>query len=68
MLVGKKIMEKGEFKETTKQSFNACGKENLELDPWYDGHSTSISTCKVWGAKTEVQVSKREFRIHIHLD
>ena len=33
MLVGKNIMEKGEFKETTKQSFNACGKENLELDP-----------------------------------
>ena len=40
-------MEKGEFKETTKQSFNACGKENLELDPWYDGYSRSINACGV---------------------
>ena len=68
MLVGKKIMEKGEFKETAKQSFNACGKENLELDPWYDGHSISISACGVWGVKAEVQVSRRKLRIHIYLD
>ena len=47
MLVGKNIMEKGEYKETAKQSFNACGKENLELDPWYNGHSTSINACGV---------------------
>ena len=61
-------MEKGEFKETTKQSFNACRKENLELDPWYDGYSRSINACGVWGVKIEVHVSRREFRIHIHLD
>ena len=68
MLVGKNIMEKGEYKETAKQSFNACGKENLELDPWYNGHSTSINAYGVWGVKAEIQVSRRELHTHIHLD
>ena len=36
--------------------------------PWCDGHSTSISTCEVWGARAGVQVSKREFHTHIHLN
>ena len=35
---------------------------------WCDGHSTSISTCTVWGARARVQVSKRELHTHIHLD
>ena len=67
-MLEKKIMEKGEFKETTKQSFNACGKENLELDPWCDGHSTSINAYGVWGVKVEIQVSRRELHTYIHLD
>ena len=36
--------------------------------PWCDGHSISINTCGVWGARARVQVSKREFHTHIHLD
>ena len=36
MLVGKKKnYGEGEFKETAKQSFNACGKENLELEVYF---------------------------------
>ena len=35
---------------------------------WCDDHSTSISVCRVWGARTRVQVSKRELYTHIHLD
>ena len=35
---------------------------------WCDGHSTSISACGVWEARTRVQVSRREFHIHIYLD
>ena len=35
---------------------------------WYDGHSTSISTCGVWGVRVKFQVSKRKFHIHIYLD
>ena len=36
--------------------------------PWCGGHFTSINACKVWGVRVEVQVSRREFHIHIHLD
>ena len=35
---------------------------------WCDGHSTNISACGVWEARTRVQVSKRELHIHIYLD
>ena len=35
---------------------------------WRGDHSTSISAYKVWGARTEIQISKREFHTHIHLD
>ena len=35
---------------------------------WYDSHSTSINTCELLGAKTEVQVSKKELHTHLHLD
>ena len=27
---------------------------------WCDGHFTGTYTCEVWGARTEVQVSRRE--------
>ena len=32
------------------------------------GHSTSISACGVWGIRVGIQVSRREFHTHIHLD
>ena len=35
---------------------------------WCDGHSTSISAYGVWEVRIGVQVSKREFHTHIHLD
>ena len=35
---------------------------------WCDGHSISISACRVWRVKAEVQVFKREIYTHIHLD
>ena len=36
--------------------------------PQYGGHFTSISTYGVWGERAEVQVFRREFYTHIHLD
>ena len=36
--------------------------------PWCDGHCISISACGVWEVRAGVQVFKREFHIHIHLD
>ena len=36
--------------------------------PWCDGYSTGISACGVWGARARVQISRREFHTHIHLD
>ena len=36
--------------------------------PWCDNHSTGINTCEVWEARAGVQVSMREFHIHIQLD
>ena len=36
--------------------------------PWCSSHSTNINFCKVRGARVGVQVSKREFHTHIHLD
>ena len=32
------------------------------------GHSISINACEVWEARVGVQVSRREFHTHIHLD
>ena len=34
--------------------------------PWCDSHF--ISACGVWEVRVGVQVSGREFHIHIHLD
>ena len=36
--------------------------------PWCGDHSTSINACGVWGVRTRVQVSKREFHTHVHLN
>ena len=36
--------------------------------PWRDGNSINISACEVWVARAEVQVFKRKFHTHIHLD
>ena len=33
--------------------------------PWCDDHFTSIIACRVWGVRTEIQVSKRELT-HIY--
>ena len=40
----------------------------ITLQTWRGDHSTSISAYKVWGARTEIQISKRELHTHIHLD
>ena len=36
--------------------------------PRCDGHSISISACGVWGVRARVQISRKEFHTHIHLD
>ena len=36
--------------------------------PWRNDHSTSISVYGMWGVKVKVQVSRRKFHTHIHLD
>ena len=38
------------------------------VQPKCCGHSTSINACGVWGAKAEIQVSKRDIHTHVHLD
>ena len=43
-------------------------KLNTTAHTWCDGHTTSISTCRVWGVRAGVQVSRRKFHTHIHLD
>ena len=35
---------------------------------WRNNHSTSISNCKMWKIRTEIQVSKKKPHTHIHLD
>ena len=40
----------------------------ITTHPWCGDHSISISVCRVWKAKVEIQVSKRELHTHIHLD
>ena len=35
---------------------------------WCYDHSTSISVCEIWEARVRIQVSKREFHTHIHLN
>ena len=35
---------------------------------WCCGHYISIGACGMWGARVRVQVFKREFHTHIHLD
>ena len=32
------------------------------------GHSTNISTCRVWVARVRIQVSRRKFYTHIYLN
>ena len=43
-------------------------KINTTTHFWYGDHSTSISVCRVWEARVRVQVFRREFHTHIHLD
>ena len=43
-------------------------RNTLTAHPWCSGHSTSINTCGVWGARVGVQVSRRELHTNIHLD
>ena len=35
--------------------------------PWYDGHSTSISACRMWGKRSGFKSPRGSFT-HIHLD
>ena len=42
--------------------------EGTTVHPWCGVHSTSINYCGVWGARVGIQVFKKEFHIHIHLD
>ena len=35
---------------------------------WPDGHSISISACKVQGTRVGIPVSRRKFQTHIHLN
>ena len=39
-----------------------------QTDSWYDSPSTSISVCGMWGAKVEIQVTRRKLHTHIQLD
>ena len=41
---------------------------NITAHSWCDGHSTSISACGVWGVMIEIQVFRKKFHTHIHLD
>ena len=41
---------------------------DITTHSWRNSYSTSISVCGVWGVRVGVQVSKKEFHIHIHLD
>ena len=41
---------------------------NITAYSWYGNHFTSITAYGVLGVRVEVQVSKREFHTHIHLD
>ena len=34
----------------------------------YPAHPINTFTCEVWGVRVRVQVSRREFHTHIHLD
>ena len=36
--------------------------------PWCGGHSTSISACRIWGARVGIQVSRKELYTHVYLD
>ena len=36
--------------------------------PWCDDYFTSINACKMWGARTGVEIFMREFHTHILLD
>ena len=35
---------------------------------WRDGHFTNISSCRMWRARVGIQVFRRKFHTHIHLD
>ena len=41
---------------------------NNIVHSWQNGHFTSISACRMWGVRAEIQVFKRKLYIHIHLD
>ena len=39
----------------------------ITAHPWCNGHYTSISTCRQWGVRAEIQVSRKKLHIHMHL-
>ena len=55
-------LDKTNFK-LAKQSVNEDPKTTT-VNPWYDGHSTSINTCEVWGIGVRVQISKKEIHTY----
>ena len=42
--------------------------EGITAHLWCDSHSTSISTCGVWGARAGIQIFRRKLYTHIHLN
>ena len=45
-----------------------CMKPIIFFYDWCDGHFISINTCGMWKVRAEVQVFRRKFHIHVHLD
>ena len=43
-------------------------KKNTTAHFWCNDHTTIISVCEVWSVKIRVQVSRKKFYIHRHLD
>ena len=43
-------------------------KRDITANFWCDSHFTSINTCREWRARTEDEVSRKEFHTHIYLN
>ena len=43
-------------------------KKNITAHFWCNDHTTIISVCEVWSVKIGVQVSRKKFYTHRHLD
>ena len=67
--IGERERDKHVLEEREKENKKIRKKfTSFAAHPWCDGRFTSISASEVWGARAEIQVSKKEFYTHIHLD